>query len=166
MLDQKRPEEALKFFQSCNSGAPALAAKTGIARCYKTLGESEKALSLLKEVLTSSYEEQVDSYRSVDEIPERFVAASELGIIETELGDFVEARKHLENALDLHPLDSIARYSYAVALRGLGLQKEAEENFAITRAARIALDQVPVLQEVLSKDPQDTKSRIMLGFRP
>jgi len=163
LLNQKRPEEALKYFQSCNSGAPALAAKTGMARCFKTLGESEKALSLLKEVLKSSYEDLVESYRSVDEIPERSVAASELGIIETELGDFTEARKHLEIALSLHPLDSIARYSYAIALRGLGLQKEAEENFAITRTARAALDQVPVLQAMLSKDPHDTKSRIKLG---
>ena len=163
LLDQKRPEEALKYFQSCNSGALALAAKTGMARCFKTLGESEKALSLLKEVLKSSYEDLVESYRSVDEIPERFVVASELGIIETELGDFPEARKHLEIALDVHPLDSIARYSYAVALRGLGLQKEAEENFAVTRAARAALDQVTTLQEVLRLDPHDTKSRIKIG---
>ena len=99
----------------------------------------------------------------MDEIPERFVAASELGVIETELGDFTVARKYLEMALKVHPLDSIARYSYAVALRGLGLQKEAEENFAITRAARAALDQVPMLQEVLRKDSHDTKSRIMIG---
>lgn len=163
LLDQKRPEEALKFFQSCNSGASALAAKTGMARCYKTLGETEKARTLLHEVLKSSYQDLLDSYRCMDEIPERFVAASELGILETELGDFAVARKYLEIALKVHPLDSIARYSYAVALRGLRLQKEAEENFAITRTARASLDQVTVLQEVLRKDLQDTQSRIMIG---
>lgn len=163
LLDQKRAEEAFKFFQSCNSGDSALAAKTGMARCYKTLGETEKARTLLHEVLKSSYEALLASCRSMDEIPERFVAASELGVIETELGDFTVARKYLEMALKVHPLDSIARYSYAVALRGLGLQKEAEENFAITRAARAALDQVPMLQEVLRKDPHDTKSRIMIA---
>ena len=163
LLDQRRPEEALKFFQACNSGASALAAKTGMARCYKTLGEIEKARSLLQVVLKSSYEDLQQSYRSMDEIPERFVAASELGIIETELGDFTEARKHLEIALKVHPLDSIARYSYAVALRGLGLQKEAENNFEITRTARASLDEVTVLQEVLREYPQDTKSRIKIG---
>ena len=36
--------------------------------------------------------------RRTDEIPERFVAASELGIIETELCDFTAARKYLEAA--------------------------------------------------------------------
>ena len=76
---------------------------------------------------------------------------------------FPDARKYLEIALKAHPLDSIARYSYAVALRGLGLQKEAENNFEITRTARASLDEVTVLQEVLREYPQDTKSRIMIG---
>ena len=163
LFDQRRSEESLKFYQKSNNGPSALAAKTGMARCYKTQGENESARSRFREVLKSSYEDLLKSYRSVDEIPERFVAASELGCLETELGDFSEARKYLEIALKVHPLDSIARYSYAVALRGLGLQKEAEENFAITRDARASLDQVPVLQEKLRKDSKDTKSRIMIG---
>ncbi|MCY2978200.1 MAG: tetratricopeptide repeat protein [Planctomycetota bacterium] len=163
ILDQRRPDEALKFFQICNVGDSALAAKTGMARCYKVLGETETARSLLIEVLKSSFDALSQSSNSVDEFPERFVAASELGSIETELGHFSEAKKYLESALKVHPLDSTARYSYAVALRGLGLQKEAEENFAITRAARTALDQVPGLLETIRKDPHDTKSRIMIG---
>ena len=134
-----------------------------MASCYKTLGEIRKARTLLHEVLKSSYEELLESYRSMDEIPERFVAASELGIIETELGDFTAARKYLEIALQVQPLDSIARYSYAITLRRLGLQNEADENFAITRTARAFLDQVPTLQEVLRRDPHATKSRIMIG---
>ena len=163
ILDQRRPDEALKLFQICNVGDTALAAKTGMARCYKALGETETARSLLVEVLKSSFESLIQSQNAVDEFPERFVAASELGSIETELGNFSEARKHLESALKVHPLDSTARYSYAVALRGLGLQKEAEENFEITRTARSALDQVTGLMETLRRNSQDTKSRIMIG---
>jgi tetratricopeptide (TPR) repeat protein len=163
LLDQRRSDEALVLFKKCNHGPSALAAKAGMARCYKTQGENEIARSLLQDVLKSSYEDQLKSFRAVDEIPARFVAASELGCLETELGDFSEARKYLESALEFFPLDSIARYSYAVALRGLGLQKEAEENFAITRAARASLDQVSVLQEKLRIDPQDTNSRIRIG---
>jgi tetratricopeptide (TPR) repeat protein len=163
VLDQRRPEEALKLFQICNVGDSALAAKTGMAQCYKALGETETARSLLTEVLKSSFDALSQSQNAVDDFPERFVAASELGSIETELGNFSEAKKYLESALKVHPLDSTGRYSYAVALRGLGLQKEAEENFEITRTARTALDQVTGLLEVLRRDPQDTKSRIAIG---
>ncbi len=163
LLDQRRSEEALACFQKCAKGGSALAAKTGMAQCYKTLGENEVARELLQEVMKSSYEDLQKSYQSVDETPARFVAASELGCLETELGDFPEARKHLELALKEFPLDSIARYSYAVTLRGLGMQKEADENFAITRASRAALDQVSVYQGKLRKDSQDTESRLAVG---
>lgn len=163
ILDQRRPDEALKLFQICNVGDTALAAKTGMARCYKALGETETARSLLIEVLKSSFESLIQSQNAVDEFPERFVAASELGSIETELGNFPEARKYLESALKVHPLDSTGRYSYALALRGLGLQKEAEENFEITRTARSALDQVTGLMETLRRNSEDTKSRIRIG---
>ena len=163
LLDQRRSDEAMAFFKKCESGASALAAKTGMAQCYKTLGENEIARQLLQDVMNSSYKELQDSYKAVDETPARYVAASELGVLETELGDFVESRKHLELALSKFPLDSIARYSYAVTLRGLGLQKEAEENFAITRASRAALDQVSVYQGNLRKDSQDTASRLAVA---
>ena len=163
LLQRRHPEEALEYFRACEKGAPALAAKTGIAGCYRSLGEPEKARKTLLEVMESSYDAIQNSYRSVDESQERFVAASELGCIETELGEFAEARKHLELALDKFPLDSIARYSYAVTLRGLGLTDEAEENFERTRKARAALDQVSELQEVLRKQPNDTEARMRIG---
>ncbi len=163
LLDQRRSDEALTCFQKSAKGGSALAAKTGMAQCYKTLGENEVARGLLQEVVNSSYEDLQKSYQFVDETPARYVAASELGCLETELGDFPEARKHLELALKEFPLDSIARYSYAVTLRGLGMQKEADENFAITRASRAALDQVSVYQGKLRKDSQDTESRLAVG---
>lgn len=163
LLDQRRSDEALTCFQKCAKGGSALAAKTGMAQCYKTLGENEVARGLLQEVMSSSYEDLQKSYQAVDETPARYVAASELGCLETELGDFPEARKHLELALKEFPLDSIARYSYAVTLRGLGMQKEADENFAITRASRAALDQVAGYQGKLRNDSQDTESRLAVG---
>jgi tetratricopeptide (TPR) repeat protein len=163
LQDQRRPDEALKLYQDCNQGDSKFAAKTGMAICYKSLGETEAAQKILREVLQSDYEQLMESYRSVDVAPERFIAASELGCIETELGEYSEAKKHLELALDKHPLDSVARYSYAVALRGLGLKEQAEENFEKTRSARASLDQVTALQELLRIDPKDTASRIKIG---
>lgn len=163
LLDQRRPEEALEHFGFCNSGASALAARVGMARCHKSLGDIEAARQLLVVVLQSSYEDQLKSFHRMDEYPERYVAASELGIIETELGNFSEARAHLESALQRFPLDSIARYSYAVALRGLNKTDEAEKNFETVRRSRAALDEVSSLQELLRGDPQNTEARIKIG---
>ena len=163
LLDQRRPEEALEHFGTCNSGASVLAARVGMARCHKSLGDIDAARQLLVEVLQSSYEDQLKSFHGMDEYPERYVAASELGIIETELGNFSEACTHLESALQRFPLDSIARYSYAVALRGLNKADEAEKNFETVRRSRAALDEVSSLQELLRGDPQNTEARIKIG---
>ena len=162
-LHQRRPSEAIEFYRACESGPSALAAKAGMAQCYKAMGDIEKSRELLTSILMFDKAEFQKSYQAVDELPERFVAASELGCIETELGHFSEAKHYLELALESHPLDSIARYSYAVALRGLGMKKEAEENFERTRATRSALDQVTSLQEKIKKDSHDTAARIAIG---
>ena len=163
LLRQSRPAEALVFYRDCDLGPSSLAAKTGMAECYKSLGEIEKARTSLKTVLESDEEEIQRSFLSMGESPERFVAASELGCIETEIGHFSEGKEYLERALASFPLDSIARYSYAVALRGLGMNREADENFERTRVIRLALDEVAILKERVYQDSHDSVSRIKIG---
>lgn len=163
LLQKRQPDEAMKYYQQCDQGESALAAQVGIANCYRTKGDLEMARDLLRQTVKRSFEEIQSSYRFVDESPERFLAASELGCIETELGEFDSARQHLEEALKRYPLDSVGRYSYAVSLRGLGMKQEAEENFARTRAARTALDEVSALQETLRQAPENTEARLRIG---
>lgn len=163
LLLQRQPNEALELFRSCDVGRTAYAAEIGMAQCYKAMGEVEKSQPLLRKAVEADPKEVERSYQAVDEKPERLVAASDLGCIETELGNFQEAKRLLELALDFNPLDSIARYSYAVALRGLGLQKESEENFERTRVSRKALDQVTVLKEKVLRNLKDTEARLQIG---
>ncbi|XZE34089.1 tetratricopeptide repeat protein [Pirellulaceae bacterium SH501] len=163
LLHVRKPAEALEAFAKCDRGTSKLAAQTNIALCEKALGNIEKAKEILLAVMEHSEDEIRQSYRSVDEIPERFVAASELGGIETELGEYSAAREHLEMALRYFPLDSIGRYSYAVALRGLGEREKAEENFEKVKTSRAALDQVTQLQERIGMNPKDTDARIQIG---
>ncbi|MEQ1829391.1 MAG: tetratricopeptide repeat protein [Pirellula sp.] len=163
LLDQRRPDEAIKLYQAITSKNGMIAAKIGIASCYKTLGETDRAKSLLEEVLKVPYDQHLQSYQSFDYAPERNIAASELGGIEAELGDYSAAKEHLELALKSFPLDSIGRYSYAVALRGLGLKEEADRNFQIVRNARESLDEVSTLQEVLRQNPKATDARLKIG---
>lgn len=163
LLNQRKPADALELFQRCNTGPTSLAARTGAAMCYDSLGETEKSLTILREVFASGEEKIVASYRSAGEVPERYVVASELGRIENGLGNFVAAKTYLEAALQSSPRDTVARYSYAVALRGLGMTKEADESFAKTTAAREALDKVTGLQERIGKDSTDTAARVQVG---
>lgn len=163
LLQIRQPEEALALFLACDVGPTALAAQTGVAGCYRNQGEAEKARDTLDRVMQHSFEEVMESYRSVDEAIERYMPASELGCIQTELGDFEHARKNLELALDKFPRDTIARYSYGVTLRSLGFAKEAEEHFERTRQARTALDEVSALQEELRKDATNTDARLKIG---
>ena len=160
---ERQPEEALAFYKACDVGVSAPAAKIGMAQCLKALGESEKARDLLKQVVDLDPQTVEQSFAAVDEKPERLMSASELGCIETELGNYSDAKLYLEMALARYPRDSIARYSYAVALRGLGMSKESEENFERTRQARAALDQITVLKEKLRANSQDTGVRIKIG---
>lgn len=120
LLHVRKPSDAIEALKRCVQTKSRLAANTTIAQCEKALGNVEQAKEILLNVMQHSVEEIRESYRSVDDVPERFIAASELGGIETELGEYESAKKHLEMALDYFPLDSIARYSYAVALRSLG----------------------------------------------
>lgn len=163
LLYVRKPAEAIEALKKCDRGKSRLAAQTNIALCERALGNVEEAKEILLDVMKHSVEEIRGSYRSVDDIPERFVVASELGGIETELGEYAAAKEHLEMALEYFPLDSIGRYSYAVALRGLGEREKAEENFEKVKASRAALDKVTPLQEHIAMNPEDTDARIELG---
>ena len=101
--------------------------------------------------------------RSVDDFSERYIAASELGSIETEAGNYEAAVEILKKALEVNPKDTIARYAYAVSLRGKGMVMESEQNFEIVRSARKALEKVSELQEKLRHTPDDSKVRMELG---
>lgn len=156
----RQPEAALKLYEACAEGRSKPVALMGMAQCYKDLGEYEKARDLWKQVVDLSHEEIQSSLKSVDDFQDREVIASELGCLETEMGNYDEALKYLEMALKANPLDSIARYSYGVTLRNLGREKEAEENFERTRISRESLDKVSILKERLAREPNNTELRL------
>ena len=163
LLQQRRPVEALVLFRKSERGLSDLAAKTGIARCLKETGKVDEARDILRQVLGNSIESQARSLRSVDDFSERYIAASELGSIETEAGNYEAAVEILKKALEVNPKDTIARYAYAVSLRGKGMVMESEQNFEIVRSARKALEKVSELQEKLRHTPDDSKVRMELG---
>jgi tetratricopeptide (TPR) repeat protein len=163
LLADKKPDEALPLFERCLAAPETAAAKVGIARCLIDLGEAEQATALLYEVMETDPAAIRASYQAVGETPERFVAAAELGKQKANAGEFAEAKRLLDRAIEENPRDLAARYSRAVALRGLGRQAEAEEEFAYVQRVQDALAEVKGYQDRISRTPEDTEARIAMG---
>lgn len=163
MLHQRRVEEALQQFQFCRQMSNPLAAKIESAVALKSLGRSGEARELLQDVLTNDEEEILASYRSVEEQPEGFRAAAEYGRLEADAGNFEDALPWLQAALKVNPLDLTVRYTYGVALRGLGKMQAAEEEFELVRAARERMGAASVLNARVKANPQDLEARFGLG---
>lgn len=163
LLDQKKTTEASDLFRDCLDADCSLAAKIGLAKCLKSDGSFDMARDMLQRVVEEGDTKLHSAFQSVDENPERAVALSELGVLETELGNYEVALTHLKLALDAFPLDSIAMYSYGVSLRSQGQEKEAAHVFEQIKKARVELDKVPRLQETVRSNITDSASRIQIG---
>lgn len=163
LLDQKQIREARACYERCLEMPEPAAAKVGVARCLAEAGESERAADMLREVLALPDQRRRASYRALGESPERFIAAAELGKLAANAGRFEEAKRWLEKALESNPRDIIARYSYAVALRGLGLRERAEEEFQRVRTVKEKLEAAKDLQNQIRREPQNIQPRLALG---
>lgn len=163
LLDRKDAEEALVYFRKCLELPHPVAAQVGMGSCLKALGKVDEARKLFEQAAHASKAERVASYRAVGELTERFVAAVELGKLETELGNHEEGEQWLRKAVEADPRDSVARYAWAVALRGLGERDKAEEQFEFVRTARKALDEAGKLHDRIDQHPDDVEARYRLG---
>lgn len=162
-LDAKQPAKALDLYERCAAIDNPLAAQVGMARAMIDLGQPEQAKRQLEQVLSEPAERLEDSYRSLKENPETFIAAREFGKLLLNEGKSNESLRWLEVALEKNPRDLAARYSRAVALRRTGRQDEATEEFREVAETKAALEQVNVLRNQIGRNPNDAESRVMLG---
>ena len=163
LRDQKQPEKAAQYFRRCMSMPQPAAAMVGLAQCWIEMGKTEQAADLLKRVLRLDRDVIWESYQGVGERPERFIAAAELGRLEANHGNFAEAKRWLDMALQENPRDVSARYSRAIALRGLGQLQLAEAEFERVKTTKAELEKVNKLRNRINRDPGDTAARIELG---
>jgi tetratricopeptide (TPR) repeat protein len=157
------PEEALEVLKPFDYGKQSLAIKTFMAQLYQQIGNLEKSRELFKLAADQGQAASLESYRVVDETPERFLAASELGILEVKLGNWEEAKKYLEIALKEAPRDFIARNSYGQVLRRLGFNEEAERELARITEERQEYDKITVLRDQINQNQSDTAARVEMG---
>lgn len=163
LVNRRRADEALEQFQLCLQAPHPEAAKVEMAIGLKALGRMDEARTLLKQVLEADPDELRASYVALDEQPELLKAASEYGRLEADTGNFAEAERWLTKALEANPQDLMARYAFAVTLRGLGKKAEADQQFSRVSAAREALSNAGALNARIQRDPADIDARFKLG---
>ncbi len=157
------PAESIKILQPFDFGKQSLAIKTFMAHCYEQSGDLEKSLELFKLVADQGHAASLEAYRVVDEFPDRFLAASELGVLQVKLGNWEEAKKYLELALKENSRDFIARNSYGQVLRRLGFHEEAEKELARITDERREYDKITVLRDQINQNQNNTAARVQMG---
>jgi tetratricopeptide (TPR) repeat protein len=163
LFDQRKVDEALAVFEACPNADSLIPVQVSIAVCKKTQSKLSEAKQILQRVLKTPVDTIRQSYRQLQEPVERFVAAAELGKIESDEGNFEEAKKWLEKAIAFNSRDMEARYSYAVALRGLGEKEQSDKEFDYVKRTRDALASVNVYWDRVQSNPRDTEARLKLA---
>ena len=162
-LDENDANESLQLYKQCLRMPKPAAAKIGMAMSNIKLGDLEFAKPLLEEVVKLGSNAARLSYASVGEPYERFIAASELGKLLSNEGKFAQSLGFLDLALSENPRDISARYSKAIALRGLKRDSEAEMEFESVSKTRDALQKVSSFNDKINRSGSDIGSRIELG---
>lgn len=163
LCGRNRPEDAIKILEKIRKGPQELAVKTFLASCHFQMGDLEKSRELFKEVVVADKQQCLDAFLSLDEWPERFLAASELGIVESNLGNYADAKMYLEMALADNPRDFTARSAYALVIRRLGDTEQANKELARVAAERTEFDKITVLRDKVNQDPNDAVSKFAMG---
>jgi tetratricopeptide (TPR) repeat protein len=163
LLEKRQIDDALVAFQKCPRASTSIPVRTSIAICYKSQAKIEDARQILEQVIQTPVKEIMRAYSEVEESPERFVAAAELAKIESDEGHFERAKELLEMAIAFNARDLEARYSYAVTLRGLRRNEEAEQEFNYVKQTREALANVNVFWDRVDANPRDTEARLALA---
>jgi Tfp pilus assembly protein PilF len=163
LCGRNRPEDAIKVLEKIRKGPQELAVKTFLASCHFQMGELEKSRELFKEVVLEDKQRCLEAYLILDEWPERFLAASELGIVESNLGNYPDAKKYLEMALADNPRDFTARSAYALVIRRLGDTEQANKELERVSAERAEFDKITVLRDKVKQDPNDAAAKFAMG---
>jgi tetratricopeptide (TPR) repeat protein len=153
LVERKRTREALPVYERCAVQAAdpteLRRAKIGQVRCLRTLGDAERARSLLERMLRKE--------------PGERDALIELARVEMEAGRFAEAVADLEQADARRDHDLEVRYAWAGALRGAGRLEEARKEFEEIAQAQSSLTRAANLLDRVRKKPDDVEARFEAG---
>lgn len=150
LLDLKRSDEAIEFFRiAVSDDSVGAAASAGLASALQSQSRSEEAA----EVLELALERFPDDYRLLAQKADGLVEQGKYSIAEQLL------RPEIESGTRRREL----RYTYAVALRGVGRLDDAAEHFAYANEAaeRIAAANLRIAD--VAADPTNADLRYEIG---
>lgn len=165
LLRTKQAEAALVIFQRLSKLNVGAAAVLGEAEASFKTGNGQEASRLLKPLLQLPRATLDRSLVLVDETPEVISVELELGLVESALGNHVEALRLLDIALAHDPNNATARYARAVELRENNRTEEAAQELAAVAHNRKLLTEVDLLIDTIhgSKDKKCLEEKLRVG---
>ncbi|WP_145205390.1 tetratricopeptide repeat protein [Thalassoglobus polymorphus] len=163
LLETQHPQEAIKFFSRCLAMKKNGAAKVEIGKCYRQLGETEKAREVLEEAMNLPIDELMASYLLIQEIPAGNPAAFELGSLELGAGNNEAALKFLNIAYEADPSNLDVRYARAIALRQSGATEAGSAELQAVNNARTALQKADKIIDGINPVHPYVEERLQVG---
>ena len=167
LVIKQKYEEAIHYYELSNSfmkvKQPGL---IGIAECHLQLQQYEKAREYLDRCGGEDEKELEDAYRYLGDPVVKAKAKYFVvnGKLELAVGHYPKAVQYYEQAIAIDPYDWEARYSYSIALKRVGRDKEAVQEAEKVTEAKKALAKTDVLIDKLRKNPADVESRYQVGL--
>jgi Flp pilus assembly protein TadD len=120
-----------------------------LAHCMLQQGRTDEAKALLEEALQRT--------------PSHLGLLAETGRLHLELGELDQAVKYLSQVVSLQPENTELRYSLAQALRSLGKEDEAQQQFRLVDEGTRALLQLSKLTAQVVEDPSNVELRFKIA---
>ena len=140
------PKEALTQYQWLAEKKPGVPpVRLGMARCYRRLGEPDKAIGLLDGLLV--------------EFPNHGETLWERGELAAEAGKPTEAEGYLRRAAEMKPWDRRVQYALARCLVSQGKAQEAAPVEARVKEIDADMARLGVIRAELLKQPGDARLR-------
>ena len=146
LLRQKRPQEALEHYRAARKDSTIeLDARIGMAKCLRSLGETEQARQELEKVLKFD--------------PSHIEAVELLSLVYLDNGEYQAAYDLLRPVAPHAPRNWRLRHTFATALRGVGKRDEAKAEFALVEQAEAELAKASRLALEVRSHPENLKLR-------
>lgn len=155
LFDRNQIEPALAEFKAALGMRHNAAPEYQRARCLKSLGKTEEAATILRELVKRPLEDVQSSFTRVGEPLYGLSIQQELGSIEGSLNHHEEAIRWLSQVLEDDPKNLDARYARATSLRRVKRLDEAEQDFKLVQESRDKLVEVDRLVDEINQHPED-----------
>lgn len=153
LKDSNRIEEAAREYESSlklDPDRPEIL--IGLAECERRLGQTAKAVPLLRRTLD----------RTLAPV-QRSAALTQLGQIKADASEWNEAIEHLERAVELAPSEATTLFALSQAYSSIGQERKSQETLDRSRRIRAQRDRIEEIARILVDQPGSAELRYEAG---